>query len=100
MFQQNRIQKAKVKNMDNERIFQPGDIVKHFKRERVDSESNDYRYRILNFAEHTETGEILVIYEALYGDYNVYARPKDMFMEKVDKEKYPDIQQEYRFEKE
>ena len=48
--------------MEKERIFQIGDIVKHFKRETVDPESDDYRYRILNFAEHTETGEILVIY--------------------------------------
>ena len=86
--------------MEKERIFQIGDIVKHFKRELVDSKSNDYRYQILNFAEHTETGEILVIYRALYGDRKVYARPKDMFMGKVDKEKYPNIQQEYRFEKE
>ena len=86
--------------MGKERIFQIGDIVKHFKRETVDPESDDYRYRILNFAKHTETGEILVIYSALYGNQKVYARPKDIFMSKVDKEKYPNIQQEYRFEKE
>ena len=48
--------------MGKERIFQIGDVVKHFKRETVDPESDDYRYRILNFAEHTKTGEILVIY--------------------------------------
>lgn len=73
-------------------------IVKHFKRELVSEDSNEYLYEILGYAKHTETGEILVIYKALYEPYQVYARPLEMFHSKVDKTKYPNIKQEYRFE--
>jgi len=64
-------------------------IYKHFK--------GDY-YLIEDIAIHSETEEKLIIYRALYGDTKLYARPYNMFFEKVDKTKYPDIKQEYRFE--
>ena len=76
-----------------------GDIVQHFKREWVSSDTSEYLYKVLAFAQHTETGERLVIYQALYAPFKVCARPYDMFMSEVDREKYPDIRQKYRFEK-
>ena len=76
-----------------------GDIVQHFKREWVSAKTSEYLYKVLAFAQHTETGERLVIYQALYSPFKVCARPYTMFMSEVDREKYPDIRQQYRFEK-
>lgn len=55
-------------------------------------------YRILNIAEHTETGEKLVIYQSVDDESKIYARPLEMFMSTVDREKYPDAEQSMRFE--
>lgn len=76
-----------------------GDIVRHFKREWVSEGTSEYIYKVLAFAAHTETGERLVVYQAMYAPFKICARPYDMFMSEVDRVKYPDVKQKYRFEK-
>ncbi|MCM1200246.1 MAG: DUF1653 domain-containing protein [Lachnospiraceae bacterium] len=82
--------------------FSEGDIVKHFKRDMLPEEEkrgNKYLYQIKGFATHTETGEKLVIYQALYAPFELYARPIEMFYGEIDKEKYPGVKQRFRFQR-
>lgn len=55
-------------------------------------------YLVVGVATHSETEERMVVYKPLYGDFGLYVRPYDMFVEKTDKEKYPLVEQEYRFQ--
>ncbi len=55
-------------------------------------------YLVEGIATNTETEEKMVIYRALYGDCTLYVRSYDMFIDKIDKEKYPFATQEYRFQ--
>ena len=86
-----------------ENRFKAGDIVRHFKRELLTQEElaqqpEMYLYDIVGIAEHTESGESLMVYRPRYGERKLYARPLEMFLSEVDRGKYPRVKQRFRFE--
>ena len=74
----------KLKEISKTRVVNAGEKYRHFK---------DKEYEVLHVAEHTETGEEMIVYQALYGQHKVYVRPYEMFVEEVNKNG-----QKYRFE--
>lgn len=71
------------------RIVEKNKIYRHFK---------GNLYFVLDVAKNTETNEMMVVYRALYGNNDLFVRPVDMFLSEVDKEKYPNSTQKYRYE--
>ena len=69
-------------------IPQKGEKYKHFKLGKI--------VTVIGISKHTETEEISVVYEY---EGHIWNRPLEMFMSEVDREKYPNTEQKYRFER-
>lgn len=67
-----------------------GEFYKHFKGQ---------IYQVRALAENSEDNTPMVVYQAMYAPFKIWVRPLSMFLEKLDKEKYPGAAQDYRFER-
>lgn len=77
-----------------------GAVISYFERQyctETQKQHNKHLYRVMGKADHTETGEAMIVYQALYPPYKAYVRPESMFLQKVDTEKYQDCTQKYLF---
>lgn len=85
-------------------------LTRHFKKDNSDMQfdrplpvaGQKYRHfklgkivTVIGISRHTETEEVTVVYEY---EGAIWNRPIEMFMSEVDREKYPDATQKYRFE--
>ena len=68
---------------------EPGQIYRHFK---------GTFYRVICIARDSETLEEAVVYENREDPSKKFVRPLSEFMSRTDRKKYPDAEQEYRFE--
>ena len=66
-----------------------GGVYRHFK---------GGMYRVEGTARDAGTGETVVLYRALYGEGGLWVRPMEEFLSEVDREKYPEAAQHFRFE--
>ena len=55
-------------------------------------------YLVEDVARHSETDEEMVVYRKLYGDCSLWVRPLSLFLSEVDHQKYPQVEQRYRFQ--